>query len=245
MDAIERRDFINEQEATANCILGNSSLIINGTNGDEPRLNLDLLGNSFSQKMEHIAALTEEQTTKRNNADNVTSTENGAQNPISGNDQLITTPTTSRMKRSRLPFAGEKSALARSLEKSSDLDKESSSSAWDPSCRESPDTNSTTMPSASNHSGECNCSTDDVDEKQESASKSSCSNCNKETVNDHHRLDDDAKVDLDDDDDLDDDAGEHDDIEDNGGTSSTSRKSFSSSNSHNDEHLIRSACTFF
>ncbi|XP_055325020.1 F-box/WD repeat-containing protein 7 isoform X5 [Sitodiplosis mosellana] len=222
MDAIERRDFINEQEATANCILGNSSLIINGTNGDEPRLNLDLLGNSFSQKMEQIAALTEEQTTKRNNADNVTSTENGAQNAISGNDQLITTPTTSRTKRSRLPFPGEKSTLARSLEKSSDSDKESSSLAWDASHRESPDTNSTTMPDALNHSGGCNCETDDVDGQQESTSKSSCSNCNKEPINEP-RLDEDAKTDLDDDEDLDDDAGDHDDIEENGEPSSTSR----------------------
>lgn len=41
MDAIERRDFISEQEATGNCLLDASSLIINGT---EPRLNLDILG---------------------------------------------------------------------------------------------------------------------------------------------------------------------------------------------------------
>lgn len=44
MDAIERRDFISEQEASGNCLLDASSLIINGT---EPRLNLDILGKNI------------------------------------------------------------------------------------------------------------------------------------------------------------------------------------------------------
>ncbi|XP_031619481.1 F-box/WD repeat-containing protein 7 isoform X2 [Contarinia nasturtii] len=226
MDAIERRDFINEQEATANCILSSSSLIINGTNGDEPRLNLDLLGNSFSQKMEQIAALTEEQTTKH--ADNVTSTENGAQNAINinSNDQLITTPTTSRTKRSRLPsHHAEKITLPRSIEKINDSGKESTSTATATSShREASDINSTAMPTdASNQSNACNCTTDTIDDEQQSTSKSTCSNCNKEPANES-RLEDASNADLDDDEDLDDDtAGDHEDAEENGESSSTSR----------------------
>lgn len=217
MDAIERRDFINEQEATANCILGNSSLIINGTNGDEPRLNLDLLGNSFSQKMEQIAALTEEQTTKRN-ADNVTLTENGNQNSINSNDRLITTPTTSRTKRSRLHFPAEKCTLAKSIEKSNDSDK-GSTSTWDATR----DTNSTAMPDALNHTGVCNCTTYTDDAQQSTSKPSQCSNCNKESVNEPC-VDDVSKDDLDADDDIDDDSADHDDVEDNGESSSSMSK---------------------
>lgn len=241
MDAIERRDFINEQKATANCLLGNNSLIINGTNGDEPRLNLDLLGNSFSHKLEQRAALPEEQTTKRiaervstmassttsaptttatssstaggAGAASVTTENAGTQ---SSNDQLMATPTTSRTtKRSRLSFStGEKSALARSLEKSSNSPDKESTSIWDVTCRESPDP--TPMPM----SDVCNCTTDAVDDDKQQQSNSMKGICNKEpSTASSHRMHDVSTAELDeddddgDDDDDDDDDGEHGDGE--------------------------------
>lgn len=217
MDAIERRDFINEQKATANRLLGGSSLIINGTNGDEPRLNVELLGNSFSQKMEQKVALTEEQITKRNN-ENVTktTTENGAQ---SSNDQLITTPTTSRTKRSRMPFAtGEKSTLARSLEKSNNDADKGSTSNWDATHRESPEQDPMALLDASEPSSLCNCTTNDADDQQ-STSKANCSDCNKERIG----FDDASKADeLDDN--LEDEIILNEDEEEKGESSSQARK---------------------
>lgn len=150
--------------------------------------------------------------------------ENGAQ---SSNDQLITTPTTSRTKRSRLSFStSEKNTLARSLEKSNnDSDKESTSSNWDATHGESPDaSDSAVLPDVSEHSGVCNCTTDAVDDDdvQQNASKvKKCSACNKEPTNEP-RMEDASKSDLDDDDNLDDETVEHDDTEDNGEPSSSS-----------------------
>lgn len=222
MDAIERRDFINEQEATANCILGTSSLIINGTNGDEPRLNLDLLGNSFSQKMEQIAAtLNDDQTTKRN-AEHTNSTENGEQSVINGSDQLITTPTTSRTKRSRMPFPGEKSALAKSLEKSNDADKESTSDR-DTTHRKSPDSkNSAALFNILDHSDGCNCA-NNINEQQSTSKSIKCLVCDKKSFGDVKNDDVSKADDLDDDDDLDDEHGDNDDVDETG-ESSMSRK---------------------
>lgn len=123
MDAIERRDFISEQEANGNCLLGTSSLIINGT---EPRLNLDILGNTFPQQMEQFSAsssLVDESSNKRA-ADVINGGDESVERTVG--DQLIsTTPTTSRTKRSRLNFASdnsEPSSLVQSIEKCSQLE---------------------------------------------------------------------------------------------------------------------------
>lgn len=122
MDAIERKDFINEQEAPGTCFLGNSSLIINGTNGDEPRLNLDLLGNTISQQMEQIAAMSEENSGKRS-AETLICTQN---------NRITSTPTTSRTKRSRLNNTNETKTNSINLAKSLEKRKENSgqSSSW-------------------------------------------------------------------------------------------------------------------
>lgn len=128
MDAIERRDFIREQEATGSCLLGTDSLIIERTNGDEPRLNLDLLSNTLSHNMEQIAAMVDKQVAKRD-ADEKncvdehqksTDSDNRGTNRASGNDGLVTTPTSSRTKRTRLTSSTEKASgsnLSKSLEK--------------------------------------------------------------------------------------------------------------------------------
>lgn len=107
MDALERRDFIREQEATSSsCLLRTDSLIINQNNGDEPRLNLSLIGNAFSQNVEQIMAAAQE-----------LEASDGIE--IESSADMSTTPTSSRGKRSRL--SGENAVgglnLSKSLEK--------------------------------------------------------------------------------------------------------------------------------
>lgn len=111
MDAIERRDFISEQEACervsgGSCLLSGNSLIINRTNGDEQRLNL--LGNTFSQRVEKIMAAAQEldasDTIDNCNAADGCSRDGSSNNATeSANKSLSSTPTSSRrVKRSRL-----------------------------------------------------------------------------------------------------------------------------------------------
>lgn len=123
MDAIERRDFISEQDACesvsgSSCLLNGNSLIINRTNGDEQRLNLNLLGNTFSQGVEKIITAAQELDASDNcknatesNGRSSSSSNAGNNATESANTHLSSTPTSSRrVKRSRLYGPSEASS---------------------------------------------------------------------------------------------------------------------------------------
>lgn len=199
MDAIERRDFINEQGATGNCLLGTSSLI-NNTIVVEPRLNLGIL--EISQKMEKLQQLShkienlkkltlktvvEEQVSKRS-AENMNANDNSSAQKNTS-DQLISTPTTSRTKRYRLSsFASEKNnavSLAKSLEKCAKIDNESTLD-WDVSHGEQKmsllcdDINHIESSNIDDTASECTTS-----KTNQTRSCTVCSSCNKENARDN------------------------------------------------------------
>lgn len=136
MDAIDRRDFISEQDACesvsgSSCLLSGNSLIINRTNGDEHRLNLNLLGNTFSQGVEKIMAAAQELDATdlcKNAAESNGSSSSSSNATESANTHLSSTPTSSRrVKRSRL-YGPSEASSSKGLNLSKDSDGASSSS---------------------------------------------------------------------------------------------------------------------
>lgn len=115
-DDVNGDDEPNANTMLASCLLSENSLIINRTNGDEQRLNLNLLGNTFSQRVEKIMAAAQEldaSDTLDNNCKDTTDGVDGVSSNAteSANKNLSSTPTSSRRaKRSRLYGPNEASS---------------------------------------------------------------------------------------------------------------------------------------
>lgn len=218
MDAIERRDFINEQVATGNCLLGTNSLIINRTNGEESRLNINLLGNNntFANKMDQIVALADKQTIKRDADDKILLDKNNylnsQGNSTSTSGKLVTTPTSSRMKRSRLNLCGESSNglnLTKNLEKCPEPQQSSKSIPLADNSNDSlssdnqfPIEDESIEPTNQMDHGEGRSSVKKALSEQGDLNCAVCSSCNKDDTNDDDDLND---IDDNDDDDIDED----------------------------------------
>lgn len=110
MDAIERSDFEIEQKATASRILGGSSLILR--DGNDVRLNLGFINKHIAENQSDIVELIDPAADDDhvNSKPGKSSTCTSAQASCSSRSSLVTTPTTSRNKRSRFN-------LSKSLEK--------------------------------------------------------------------------------------------------------------------------------